>query len=429
MKLGKKLLSLGLAASLVVGLTACSNSNQNSNQNTSKSSTPVTITFARGKDLTGATTKLVAAFEKKYPNIKVKFKEMPTDSGQNHDQLVTMLSSKSSEIDVMDLDVIWPAEFGQAGYLEPLDRYIQKDNFPMDKYVQGAVAAGNVNGQQYAIPRFIDAGLLFYRKDLVKNPPKTWDDLIAQAKALKGKGGTQFGYVMQAKQYEGLVCNFIEFAGAYGGRVLDDKGNVVVNSPETIKGLNEMIKITKSNFVPSNISTFTEVESANAFDEGQSPFIRNWPYQYALAQDKTQSKIAGKVGVAPLPAGDHGSAAALGGWMAGISKYSTHKKEAWEFLKFITGPEGEKISAIYGGATPTYLPVFDDTDVQKSNPLYANKNFIDGISKAIPRPVSPVYPTISDAMQIELSKAITGQETAEQACKNMETKLKAILKQ
>lgn len=425
MKLGKKLLSLGLIASLVVGITACSSTSEVEEK---KDSDVVTIVFARGKDATGSTDKLIEAFEKKHPNIKVQFKEMPADSGQNHDQLVTMFSSKSSEIDVMDLDVIWPAELGQAGYLLSLDRYIQKDNIPMDKYVQGNVEAGNVNGQQFAIPRFIDAGLLFYRTDIVKNPPKTWDELIAQAKQLKGQGGTQFGYLMQAKQYEGLVCNFIEFAGSYGGRILDEKGNIVVNSPETIKGLKKMMEVAQLDVVPKNISTFTEVESHTSFIQGQSPFIRNWPYQYGLAEDKTQSKIVGKVGVAPLPSGDKGSASALGGWMAGINKYSKHKKEAWEFLKFITGPEGQKISAQYGSLTPTYLPAFDEKVVQNANPLFANKNFIEGIRNAIPRPVSADYPAISDAMQIELAKAIGGQQTAEVTVKNIETKLQALLK-
>jgi multiple sugar transport system substrate-binding protein len=199
------------------------------------------------------------------------------------------------------------------------------------------------------------------------------------------------------------------------------------DSPETIKGLKKMMEITQSNIVPKNISTFTETESHTSFIQGQSPFIRNWPYQYGLAEDQSQSKIVGKIGVAPLPAGDKGTAAALGGWMAGLNKYSKHKKEAWEFLKFITGPEGQKISAIYGSLTPTYLPVFDEKEVQDSNPLFANKNFIEGISNAIPRPVSADYPAISDAMQIELSKAVNGQQTAEVTVKNIETKLKALL--
>jgi multiple sugar transport system substrate-binding protein len=423
MKHWKKFFSIGFICCLIVMLAACSGAS-----NDSANGDVVTITYARGKDVTQGTKKLVDAFMKKHPNIKVNVKQMPADTGQNHDQLVTMLSSKSDEIDVIELDVIWPAEFSQAGYLQPLDRYIQKDQFPIDKYIKGGIEAGNVNGEQYAIPRFVDAGLLFYRKDLVKIPPQTWDELIAQAKQLKGKNGTKFGYLMQAKQYEGLVCNFIEFAGSYGGKILDDKGNVVVNSPETIKGLKKMIEITRSDLVPSNISTFMENESHTSFVQGESPFMRNWPYVYAVAQDKKQSKVVDKIDVAPLPKGDHDSVATLGGWMTGISKFSKHKKEAWEFIKFVSSPEGQKIAAQYGGSAPTYLPAYDDPDVQKASPLFANKNFVEGVSKAMPRPISPIYPALSDAMQVELSKAIVGKQSAEDTVKNIETKLKELLK-
>jgi multiple sugar transport system substrate-binding protein len=426
MKNWKKWIAAGLPLLMAFSLTACAQDTANGGQGKGD---VVTITWARGKDVTQESKKLVEDFEKTHPNIKINIKDMPADTGQNHDQMVTMLSAGSSEIDVFNLDVIWPAEFSKAGYLEPLDRYIEHDHINLDQYIPGAVQAGKVDGQQYAMPKYIDAGLLFYRKDLVSTPPKTWDDLIKMAKETDGKGGTQFGYLMQAKQYEGLVCNFIEFAGAYGGRILDDKGNVVINSPGTIKGLQKMIEIAQSDFVPKNISTFTELETHTSFIQGQSPFARNWPYMYNLAQDKSQSKVVDKVGIAPLPAGDHGSVAALGGWMMGINKFSKHKKEAWEFIKFMTGPEGQKLSAIYGGKTPTYLPTFNDPEVQKAYPLFADKNYVQGVSAAIPRPVSPDYPKISDVIQIEVSKAITGKETAEQAVKNMEAQLKQILHQ
>lgn len=434
MKAWQKLAAAGLTVTMAVTLTACGgdNSGQTSDSATKDKGTTgekVKLVYARGMDATGATKKLVDEFVKTHPNIEVDFREMPSDTGQSHDQYVTMFSAKSSEIDVFDLDVIWPAEFAQAGYLLPLDRFIQQDSFNLNDYIKGAVAAGNFNGQQWTIPKFIDTGLLFYRKDLVKDVPKTWDDLEKQAKALKGQGGTQFGYLMQAKQYEGLVCNFVEFVASYGGKILDDKGNVVINSPQTIKGLQKMIEITRSDFVPSNVTTFTEPESHTAFLNGQSPFIRNWPYQYAMAQDKTQSKIVDKVGVAPLPAGDAGSAATLGGWMAGINKNTKHPKEAWEFLKFMIGKDGEKISATAGGNAPTYLPLYDDADVQKASPLFANKDFVNGISAAVPRPTSPVYPKISDIIQIEVSKAIAGQETAQQAVEAMDTKIKDVTKQ
>lgn len=433
----KKVFGLGLAVSLTLSLAACGSGASQANQTAKSSDAPkadngsagekVKIVFARGKDVTGATQKLVEAFEKGHPNIDVEAREMPADTGQSHDQYVTMFSAKSSDIDVFDLDVIWPAEFAQAGYLLPLDRFIDQDNINLKDYIQGAVDAGNFEGKQWTMPKFIDTGLLFYRKDLVKTPPKTWDELIAQAKQLKGKGGTQFGYLMQAKQYEGLVCNFNEFISSYGGKVLDPQGNVVINSPETIKGLKKMIEIATSDFVPKNITTFTELESHTAYINGQSAFIRNWPYLYALANDPKQSKIVDKIGVAPLPAGDKGSAATLGGWMSGINKNSKHPKEAWELLKFMTGVEGQKITAVVGGSAPTYLPSYDDPEVQKASPLFANKDFVNGISAAVPRPTTPIYPKISEIIQIEVSKAIAKQETSEQAVQAMEKKIKEAI--
>lgn len=444
MKVAKRLTSVGLTLLMSISLAACSSTSQQASTDTAPSqpSTPtapkaepaqptdekIKLVYARGKDATDSTKKLVEAFQKNHPNIEVEIREMPADSGQSHDQYVTMFSAQSSEIDVFDLDVIWPAEFAQAGYLLPLDRLMEQDGIETGKYIKGAMDAGNFGGQQWTMPKFIDAGLLFYRKDLVSEAPKTWDDLIAQAKTTKGKGGTKFGYLMQAKQYEGLVCNFVEFSASYGGKILDEQGKVAVNNPATIKGLKKMIEVVKSDFVPTNITTFMEPESHTAFLEGQAPFIRNWPYQFALAQDQAQSKIVDQVAIAPLPAGDAGSAAALGGWMGGINKFSKHPKEAWEFLKFMTGPEGQKISAVEGGLAPTYLPVYEDADVQKASPLFANKDFVDGVSAAVSRPTTPIYPKISEVIQIEVSKALAGQQTAEQAVQNMETQMNDLMK-
>lgn len=440
MRMKKRVKLSALLLTLTLGLAACSGGQNASNDGTdskkesksgNKAGEVVKIVYARGQDSTKATEKLIEAFEKAHPNIDVELREMPADTGKQHDAYVTMLNAQSSEIDVMDLDVIWPAEFAQAGYTLPLDRFIEKDGIDLSKYNQGALAAGNFNGKQWAMPKFIDAGMLFYRTDLVSKDqvPKTWDELLKEAKELKGQGGTKFGYLMQAKQYEGLVCNAVEFIASYGGQIVDKNGNVVINSPEAIKGLKKMVEIVKSDIVPSNITTFMEPESHTAFIEGQAPFIRNWPYQYALANDPEQSKIVGKVGVAPLPAGDKGSAAALGGWMTAINKYSKHPKEAWEFVKFMTGPEGQKISAIYGGLAPTLPELFKDEEVLKANPFFAEEGFVNALNAAVPRPVVPNYPEISEIIQINVSKALAGELTVEQAVANMEKEMKAAMNQ
>lgn len=427
------LLALILAVILVLG--ACNSSqtsnsgNEGSDNSDSKSSEEkVTLVYAKGKDVTDGTEKQIEAFEESHPNINIEFREMPSDTGKQHDAYFTMLNAKSSEIDVFDMDVVWPAEFAQAGFLMPLDRFIKKDNIDLDQYNQGALSAATYNGKQWALPKFIDAGLLFYRTDLVKEVPKTWDELTAKAKKLQGKKGAKYGYLMQAKQYEGLVCNAVEFITAYGGEIINEKGEVVVNSKDTIQGLNKMVEIATSDYVPQNITTFTEIESNIAFIEGNSPFIRNWPYEYAAANDKEQSEIVGKVGVAPLPAGDEGSAATLGGWMAAISKYSEHPEAAWEFLKFMTGPEGQKIDAIHGGHAPTIPALFKDEEILEANPYFAEEGFVKGLNAAVSRPVVANYQEVSEIIQIHVSKAISGSETVEQAVQNMEKELKAAVK-
>ncbi|MDR7001050.1 ABC transporter substrate-binding protein [Neobacillus niacini] len=438
MKKSKKAKLLAVFATLSLALAACSSDSASTtkekpatDKNKPAAEQKVKLVYARGKDVTQGTTKMVEAFEKSHPNIDVEFREMPSDTGQQHDAYITAFNAKSSDIDVIDMDVIWPAEFAQAGYVLPLDRFIQQDGIDLSEYNQGALGAAQFNGKQWALPKFVDAGLLFYRKDLVKpnEVPKTWDDLLKQAKAKKGQGNTKFGYVLQSKQYEGLVCNAVEFVGAYGGAFIDKDGKVAVNSPQAIKGLKKMVEIAKSEVVPGNVTTFTEIESDQAFIEGQTVFLRNWPYEYASANDKTNSKIAGKVGVAPLPAGDKGSAAALGGWMAGINKYSKHPKEAWEFLKFMAGAEGQKIDAIYGGHAPTITKLYQDPEILKANPTFADKGFVDGLSAAISRPVAPNYPEISEIIQVNVSKAIAGQQTVEQAAQNMEKEMKEKLGQ
>ncbi|GGA49590.1 putative ABC transporter-binding protein [Kroppenstedtia guangzhouensis] len=425
-KLWKKMLAAGVSASLVFSLAACG-SGSDEVEGGDSDGKKVTLTYARGKDQTGATTKLIKAFEKKHPQIRVKFKEMPSDTGVSHDQYVTMFSGGSGEIDVFDLDVIWPAEFAQAGYLEPLDRYIQRDKIDLDQYVEGAVEAGNYNGQQWAMPKFMDAGLLFYRTDLVDKAPKTWDEMMEQAKKLTGKNGAKYGYLFQGKQYEGLVCNFVEFIGSCGGQVLDEQGKVAINSPETVKGLQKMAEIAKSDLVPGNVTAITEIETDAIYGEGQAVFDRQWPYHYAK-MNEDGSKVKGKVAVAPLPAGDQGSVAALGGWVSGINKNSKHKKEAWEFIKFMTGPEGQKISAIDGGLAPTYIPLFEDSEVKSASPLFKDKNYVEGLKSAISRPVSPEYQKISDIIQVEVSKTLAGKQTPEAAVKSMEKKLQEVVK-
>jgi multiple sugar transport system substrate-binding protein len=429
MKLWKKKMAGATILTMSMLLGACNGADDEATdtKDGETSDKKVEIVYASGVDVTGATEKLIAAFEKENPNITVKQQEMPADTGASHDQYVTTFSSKSAEIDVFDADVIWPAEFAQAQYALELDRFIEADGIKMEDYFPGTVQSGNFNGRQYAMPKYTDAGLLFYRKDIVETPPKTWDELFDMAKELKGKEGTEFGYLMQANQYEGLVCNAVEFIAAYGGKVVDENNEVVVNTPETIAGITKMVEFVNSDFVPSNILSFQETETNNAWVGGQAVFARNWPYMQSTSEDKEASEVAGNVGFAVLPSGDDTNAATLGGWMSMINRYSENQEAAWEFVKFMSGPEGQKISAVEGGRAPTIESLYDDEEVKEAAVLFSNEEFVTTLQNAVPRPVSPIYPVISDIMQVELSKALAKDITPEEAAKNMQEKIVAAM--
>lgn len=444
MKSWKKLLLMILLFGLVMLMAACNGEDDTestdaedtgdeaeteTNGDTEEEPEKVTLVYARGLDTTGANEKLVQAFEEKFPHIKIEYREMPADTGESHDQYVTMFSSQSSEIDVFDADVIWPAEFAQANYVLELDRFIERDGIAMDAYFPGTVAAGNYNGKQWAMPKFTDAGVFYYRTDIVDDPPETWDELIEMASELQGINDTEFGYIMQAAQYEGLITNAIEFIASYGGQIIDEDNNVVVDSPETIRAIEKMQEIANSDFVPDNILNFQEVETENAFIEGNSVFARNWPYMQASSEDESRSKVVGNVAITTLPAGDAGVASALGGWMGMINRYTEHPEEAWEFLKFMSGPEGQKITAIDGGSAPTLKALYEDEEVKNARPLFANQEFVETLDNAVPRPVTPIYPVVSDIMQIELSKALTGDQTAEETVQNMQAKIEEAMQE
>lgn len=432
MKSSSKWISSFFMLVLMTVLTACGGNGEDANGNENNANAEggdeeVTLTYARGVDTTGATEVLAEEFEKQHPNIKIEFQEMPSDSGDQHDQYVTAFSADSAEIDVFDADVIWPAEFAQADYALELDRFIEEDDIDMDEYFPGPVEAGNFKGKQWAMPKFIDAGVLFYRTDIVEDPPETWDELIDSATDLQGEEDTDFGYLMQANQYEGLVTNAIEFIGGYGGAVIDEDENVVVDSPETVTAIEKMQEIVDSDFVPDNILNFTEIETESSFIEGEAVYARNWPYLQASSDDEEKSEVAGNVDFTTIPAGDDTSASALGGWMTMINKNTEHPQEAWEFVKFMTGEEGQKITAIEGGSPPTLADLYDDEEVQEGGVLFSDPDFVDVLENAIPRPVSSIYPKISDILQIELSKALTGDISAEEAAKNMQEKMEEAL--
>lgn len=383
------------------------------------------INLFYGTDSTGALQQIIDAFEAAYPQYKVNWIEAPASQDTSHDMLVTSLAAGESVYDVFSCNVIWPAEFSQAGYCLAIDRFLEEDDFDLDDFSQGYVDAYTFQGKMWGLPWYGNVGMLYYRTDIIDTPPTTWDELIEMAQAHAGEGGTKTGFVLQAAQYEGLVCNALEFIGSYGGTVVDGDGNITINNDGVRKALTKMKEIVDSGIVPENFNSFMENECTNMFLAGEAIFMRNWPGTYASAVDPEMSQVSENVGVAVLPAGDAGSAATLGGWGWMINRNTEHPEAAWEFIKFVAGPEGQKINAIVASQPPTYMPLYDDPEVLAANPHFANMR--DSLEAAFTRPVSPIYTALSEIMQINISNVLLGQATVDEAVVAMEEQMNAKL--
>lgn len=408
-----KLLALTLASSLI--LAGCSSkSDEKDEANDTGDATggeAIVLKFAAQNDNTPATQKLIDAFNASQDKYKVEWVQMTNDSAQMHDQLLTTLSSGSSDYDVISMDVVWAGEFAGAGYLEPIDVRMKDAGLNKEDFNSGSMASGNYKGKQYTLPFFPDLGLLYFRKDIVsaedaaklESGDYTYDDLYAMAEKYAGQGGTEFGFVYQSKQYEGLTVNVTEFTKSYS----DVKG-----------GLETMHKFATAPFSPKDILNFTEGETHTTFEQGKAVFARNWPYQFGRikGQEDGVTVTVDQVGIAPLPNGG-----AVGGWLLGINKNSKNIDGAWEFVKFAAGEEGQKIMSTEGGYLPGVNALLNNDEVKSANAMLTYPGFQKALTTTIARPVSPEYSQVSDTIQVEAHKYLSsgdGLDAAVEAISN-----------
>lgn len=370
------------------------------------------IKFAVQADSTDALNQIVKAYNDSSEKYQVEAVVMTNDSGNMHDQLINSLSSKSGEYDVISMDVVWAGEFAAAGYLEPLDTFIKDNGWLPTDFNAGSMASGKYKGKNYVLPYFSDLGFLYFRKDIVsaedaqklESGQYTWADLLKMAEGYMGQKGTKYGHVYQAKQYEGLTCNLNEFSANW----TDIKG-----------GLEMMAKFEKSKATPEDILVYTEGESQTAFTNGESVFLRNWPYVNGMIASGEQPVKADQVGFAPLPSGS-----TVGGWILGVNANSTKMDGAKDFLKFIAGPEGQKINATVGSYMPGFNALLSDKDVLAANALLTNTGFQNALKATIARPVVANYSEVSDTIQIKAHEFLSGNGKLDDAVKAIEDVLK-----
>jgi trehalose/maltose transport system substrate-binding protein len=390
------------------------------------------IIFSWANDDTGVLPKMIDAFNKQSDGFKVRYREMPSDTNEYFDQLRTQFQAGASDVDVIGGDVIWPAQFAGNGYIADLsDRFTDSDEF-----LPGPMEAMRFEDGIFGVPWYTDAGLLYYRKDLLEKagfsgPPKTWDELKEQAKKAQQDEGLPFGFVFQGGEYEGGVCNGLEYIWTHGGDVLDpkDPSRVVVESPESVAGLTTERSMIEDGVTTRAMLQYQEDESHGAFVRGDSVFSRHWPYVYALLSDPKESKIKpDQVGVAPLPVAGGQSASALGGWNFLVNAASEKQDQAWEFIRWMTEPEQLKKNALEGSRLPVRRELYEDEEILQNVPVARlGKDVI--IQNSRPRPVSPVYSDISLEMAEKFSASLSGEMSPEDAVSALQKELTSLVKQ
>ena len=362
----------------------------------------------------------LARFARLHPDLRVEVRATPDAADTRHQLYVQWLNAHVSEPDVLQLDVIWTPEFGAAGWVLPLDAF-QPDT---SDFFAAAVAANRWKGRLYALPWFVDVGMLYWRTDLAPAPPGSFDELRAHA----ANRSIPFGLVWQGARYEGLVTVFLEYLGGFGGRILDDRGRVDVDSEAAIRALEYMRDaIYQHRVVPDAVLAWQEEQVRFAFQNGQAQFMRNWPYAAALLRDPAQSRVAGRFGVAPMPAGPGGrSAAALGGSQLAINARSDQPDAAYSLIAFLLEPEQMLERARVVGQYPSRRSLYERSALAGALGV-PPADALRIIERAEPRPATPVYSQLSEVLQIHLHRALTRQVEPHDALTSAAAAIRTLL--
>ncbi|MGW0777266.1 ABC transporter substrate-binding protein [Streptomyces sp. NPDC054802] len=381
------------------------------------------LTLVTGEDLTGYLEGVLKDWNQARPGEKVTLVELPEAADEVRAQMATSLRSGSARYDVLNIDVAWTSEFAAAGWISPLNA----DRFPIKQFLPPVVQTATFDGRLYALPYVTNAGLLYYRKDVLEKegekPPRTWAELERLAKTVAPKYGLD-GYAGQFLPYEGLTVNAAEAMQSTGGTILVDDGRrVTVDSPAARQGLELLTRGVRDGWIPKEALTYKEEESRKAFQDGHLLFLRNWPYVHALAGGK-DSEVAGKFGVTPLPGLGGNAAGILGGSNLAINADSRHRDSATDLLVYLTSQKVQRQVLIDGGLPPVRADLYNDPSLVRQFPYLPTLR--EAVLAAKPRPKSPQYDQVTLVIQAVVHDAMAQRDTAEEAIARLKRELEAI---
>ncbi len=382
------------------------------------------------------TKKLLALYMQRYPSIRVDVEAGGATSDLQRQYLSTVLNAKDPAIDVYLIDVVNPAQYFGAGWLEPLDAYLGPATQALQPYLSAYANANVIDGKVAALPAWADAMFLYYRKDLLEKyqlpEPKTWDDLVATAKRVQA-GEAQAGapalqgLSIQGAAIEGAVCTFLLPYWSQGKEFNDANGKLTLDRPVAARGLQQWLNMVDAGVIKKNVAEVKTADTVNEFKAGQVLFAVNWSNAWDRFREDADSKVKGRVGVMPLPAVAGGRAVTcLGGWQWAVSAFSRHKAEAAKLVQFMASSEASKFLAIQGALLPTRAALYTDAEVVAAVPWF--KDAAAGVVAGKSRPLSREYGRVSDVIRTTTSAVLARTRTPEEGAGDIGSRLGRVMR-
>ncbi|MEU5947689.1 ABC transporter substrate-binding protein [Micromonospora sp. NPDC047465] len=343
---------------------------------------------------------------------KIAYRVLPRQADDQRVQLVRRLAAQDSGMDVLGLDVTWTQEFASADWIL---EWTGQDKAEVEQgTLAGPLETARYQDKLYGAPKNTNVQLLWYRKDLVPEPPKTWDQMISTAQELKQQG-KPYQVLTMGAQYEGLVVLYNTLAESAGGKILSDDGEQAVMDAGTVRALEQLQRFATSGVTSPSFSNATEDPVRLEFQSGSGAFQVNWPFVYPAMQE-ANPELAKQVGWARIPGidGNTPSKVTIGGVNMAVSAYSKHPEESFEVARCIRNEKNQKFSAINDGVPPTIEKVYDDPEMAEAYPM--KETILEELKDPAVRPLTPAYQSISTVMSAILSppSAIRPQQTADE---------------
>ncbi|MEE1942674.1 ABC transporter substrate-binding protein [Streptomyces sp. TRM 70361] len=381
------------------------------------------VTLVTAGDLTEYLGPVLDDWNRAHPGERATLVELPDSADETRAQLVTALRAGSDRFDVLNIDVTWTSEFAAAGWIAPVD----PDRFPLGTFLPPVVDTTTFGGRLYAVPYVTNAGLLYYRSDVLaaagEEPPRTWAELARLAKEVAPEHGLD-GYAGQFLPYEGLTANATEAVRSAGGSFLGDEGaTVTVDSDAARAGLRFLTEGVREGWIPEESLGWKEEESRRAFQEGRLLFLRNWPYVHSLANGP-DSEVAGRFGAVPLPGPDGPGVSVLGGSNLAVSARSRHPETAADLIAYLTGERVQRRVLTEGALPPVRAELYSDPGLVRAFPYLPTLR--ESVLAAEPRPKSPRYDQVSLVVQAVVHDAMAGRQTPEAAVARLARELRAV---